>query len=57
MHLCVCVCVVQYMCLSCSIDLASICANKEIYNNNENYNNLNNDMDYHMDYLSISVNT
>ena len=33
----VCVCVVQYnMCLSCSIDLVSICANKEIYNNNNN---------------------
>ena len=30
--LCVCVCVVHYMCLSCSIDLVSICANKEIYN-------------------------
>ena len=28
----VCVCVVQYMCLSCSIDHASMCANKEIYN-------------------------
>ena len=27
-----CVCVDQYMCLSCSIDLVSICANKEIYN-------------------------
>ena len=27
-----CVCVVQYICLSCSIDLVSICANKEIYN-------------------------
>ena len=27
-----CVCVVQYMCLSCSNDLVSICANKEIYN-------------------------
>ena len=25
-------CVVQYMCLSCSINLVSICANKEIYN-------------------------
>ena len=25
------VCVVHYMCLSCSIDLVSICANKEIY--------------------------
>ena len=29
--MCVCVCVVQYMCLRCSIDLVSICANKEIY--------------------------
>ena len=28
------VCVVHYMCLCCSIDLVSICANKEIYNNN-----------------------
>ena len=28
------VCVVRYMCLSCSIDLVSICANKKIYNNN-----------------------
>ena len=27
-------CVVHYMCLCCSIDLVSICANKEIYNNN-----------------------
>ena len=26
-------CIVQYMCLSCSIDLVSICANKEINNN------------------------
>ena len=26
------VCVVHYMCLCCSIDLVSICANKEIYN-------------------------
>ena len=35
-----CVCVVQYnMCLSCSIDLVSICANKKIYNNNNNKNN------------------
>ena len=25
------VCVVHYMCLCCSIDLVSICANKEIY--------------------------
>ena len=25
-------CVVHYMCLCCSIDLVSICANKEIYN-------------------------
>ena len=25
------VCVVQYMCLSCSSDLVSICATKEIY--------------------------
>ena len=25
------VCVVQYMCLSCSIDLVPICVNKEIY--------------------------
>ena len=25
-------CVVHYMCLSCSIDLVSICANKGIYN-------------------------
>ena len=29
------VCLVQYMFLSCSIDLESICANKEIYNNNK----------------------
>ena len=27
-----CVCVVQYMCLSCSIDHVSICGNKEIFN-------------------------
>ena len=27
-------CVVRYVCLSCSIDLVSICANKKIYNNN-----------------------
>ena len=30
-------CVVHYMCLCCSIDLVSICANKEIYK--EIYNN------------------
>ena len=37
-YLCVGVCVVQYMCLCCAIDIVSICANKELYNyNNNNY--------------------
>ena len=29
-----CVCCSIYMCLSCSIDFVSICANKVTYNNN-----------------------